>query len=201
MSFWESQGVGEYFGIDLSERAINCLKQRFPQHRFMQRDLNDPGLPASVGTGYDCVTAIDVLYHVTDDERFRAVMCELGSLLKPGGVIIIHDQFLHGPAYDHGQYIRWRSLAEYEDALKGAGFEVLYRRPTFFFMIQAVDFSGLAAKFMTTLWNHFSYPVICRFPRFAGAIGYVVDSAICSTLHEGPSMEIMVCRKRAENMQ
>lgn len=196
MSFWESQGVREYFGIDLSERAIDGLKQRYPQHRFMQRDLNDPGLSAAVGTDYDCVTAIDVLYHVTDDERFRAVTGELAALLKSGGLLIIHDQFLHGRAYDHGQYIRWRSLAEYEGVLNEAGFEIVYRRPTFFFMIQTVDFSGLAARFMTVLWDYFSYPVIAHFPRCAGVIGYAVDSAICALLREGPSMEVMVCRKR-----
>lgn len=196
MNFWKSQGVKEYLGIDLSERAIAGLKQRFPQHRFMQHDLNDPRLPVAVGTGYDCVTAIDVLYHVTDDARFRSVTCELAALLDPGGLLIVHDQFLHGPAIDHFQYIRWRSLAEYVDVLSAAGFDVLYRRPTFFFMIQTVDFSGLAAKFMTALWNRFSYPIIGYFPRFAGAIGYFVDSAICSALREGPSMEIMICRKR-----
>lgn len=195
MNFWDSQGVREYFGIDLSERAINDLTRRFPRHRFVQRDLSDPALAATVGTGYDCVTAMDVLYHVTDDDRFAAGVKELVSLLKPGGLLVIHDQFLHGPAAHHG-YIRWRSLSQYEEVLDWAGVDIVYRRPTFFFMIQTVDFTGLAARIMSALWARFSEPAIARFPRFAGAIGYVVDTAICAVLHEGPSMEVMVCRKR-----
>ena len=196
MNFWIDRGAGGYLGIDLSERAIGVLQQRFPKHRFLQRDLNDSGLPDAVGFDYDCVAAIDVLYHVTDDGKFRAVMHDLAAVLKPGGLLIIHDQFLHGAALDHGQYIRWRSLAEYEGVLHSAGFEILIRKPTFFFMIQTVDFKGTAARAMNMLWNRVTYPLIAHFPRFSGAVGYVLDSLICAVLREGPSMEVMICRKR-----
>ncbi|MBK6388080.1 MAG: class I SAM-dependent methyltransferase [Rhodoferax sp.] len=129
MDFWNTQGVTDYLGIDLSERAIDGLKRRFPQYRFLQRDLNDPGLANAVGVAYDCVSAIDVLYHVIDDERFRAVVADLASVLKPDGLLIIHEQFLHGPARDHG-YIRWRSLRHYEEVLNTAGFEILAGPPS-----------------------------------------------------------------------
>jgi SAM-dependent methyltransferase len=196
IDFWRAQGVADYVGIDISENAINGLKTRFPALRFQQRDLNDPGLAEAVGTGYDHVSAIDVLYHVVDDDRFRVLMSEIASLLKPGGLLIIHDQFVHGPASDH-VYLRWRPLAEYVEILSNAGFEVLYRRPTFFFMIQAVDLKPSALRMMDALWEKLIAPSIRRFPRVAGAIGYVVDTMVCALLREGPSMEMMVCRKRS----
>ena len=95
MNFWIKCGVNEYLGIDLSERAIGALQQQFPKHGFLQRDLNDPGLPRAVGMNYDCVAAIDVLYHVTDDGKFRAVMHDLAAVLNPGGLLIIHDAFIN----------------------------------------------------------------------------------------------------------
>jgi len=196
MGFWAAQGVADYAGIDISQRAIDDLKRRFPADRFWQRDLNDLGLAGAVGTGYDCVAAIDVLYHVLDDRRFAAVIADLASIVRDDGLLIIHDQFLNGPAQDHGGYIRWRTLAQYEEALQAAGFEILYRRPTFFFMIQTADFSGRAARVMRSLWEGLTYPAIERAPGLAGAVGYAVDSALCALLHEGPSMELMVCRKR-----
>ena len=195
MSFWQAQGVADYLGIDLSARAIDALATRFPEKRFMQRDLNDSGLAEAVGSGYDCVTAIDVLYHVIDDKRFQNVVADIAAVLKPGGLLIIHDQFMHGETLDHGQYIRWRTLIDYETALKAAGFDILYRRPTFFFMIQTVDFAGVAAKLMHALWNNVTYPLIAHLPRLAGVLGYAVDTPICAMLREGPSMEVMVCRK------
>lgn len=195
MDFWKAQGIADYFGIDLSERAIDDLKRRFPTLQFLQRDLNDSGLAQAVGTGYDCISAMDVLYHVVDDQKFCTALAELASVLKSGGLLIIHEQFINGPAHDHG-YIKWRSLADYEIELNTAGFEILYRRPTFFFMIQSVDFNGFAASVMDTIWKHVTYPFVERFPNLAGGIGYGLDTAICSVLQEGPSMEVMICRKR-----
>ena len=194
MDFWKRQGVADYIGIDLSERAVAGLRLSFPKHRFLQRDINDSELAKAVGNGYDSVSAIDALYHVMGDKQFSTALVELASVLKPGGLLIIHDQFLHGPARDHG-YLKWRSIGEYVYALDAAGFEILCRRPTFFFMIQTVDFKGFPAKFMEALWTNVTYPFIRRFPGLAGAMGYALDTAICTFLREGPSMEIMICRK------
>ena len=194
MDFWEEQGVADYLGIDLSQRAIDGLVAHFPGQRFLQYDLNEPGLARAVGQGYDCVSAIDVLYHVMDDRRFRELLVEIGSLLNPGGLLIIHDQFLHGAVHDH-VYLRWRKLDDYAAALRSAGFEILYRRPTFFFMIQTVDFDGAAAKLMDALWDRLVYPAIRQFPKLVGAILYAVDTLVCAALREGPSMEVMVCRR------
>ena len=196
MAFWEAQGVSGYLGIDLSERAVDGLRTRFPHHEFLQRDLNDLRIGEAVGFGYEFVSAIDVLYHVVDDARFRAVLADLATVLKPGGYLLIHDQFLRGPAQEYGGYIRWRPETEFVSALEAAGFEVLYRRPTFFFMVQAADFTGWPARAMRVLWDQLQRPAISRAPKFAGATGYLVDTVICSVLTEGPAFNVMVCRKR-----
>lgn len=196
MAFWQSHGVADYFGTDLSACAVAGLAARFPDKRFQQRDLNDLGLAGAVGTGYDSVAAIDVLYHVIDDDQFCRVMVDIATVMKPGALLIIHDQFVHGAAQDHRQYIRWRALVQYEPVLDLAGFDIVYRRPSFFFMIQNADYTGRAAKILKFVWDNLTYPFIEKFPRLAGAIGYAIDTVICAFLCEGPSMEIMVCRKR-----
>ena len=195
LDFWKQEGVGEYLGIDLSDIAIQSLKQRYPKHQFLQYDLNTSGLPNAVGVGYDIATALDVLYHVVDDERFNHALIELAMVLKPGGLLVIHDQFIHRSTSDHG-YIKWRSLMDYEKALQAAGFEIITRRPIFFFMIQTIDFKGWAQKTMDTLWDRFTYPFVQRFPKLAGALGNTIDNVICKFVNEGPTMEIMVCRKK-----
>jgi SAM-dependent methyltransferase len=195
MPFWEAQGVSDYCGVDLSERAVEALRERFPARRLFTHDLNELNIGTVVGAGYDCVSAIDVLYHVVDDDRFGAVLSDLASVLKPGGVLLLHDQFLHGAPQNYGGYIRWRRLVDYEAALAAAGFEVLYRRPTFFFMVQAADYSGRKAQLMHAIWDHLTRPAIERAPSAAGALGYAADTAICSLLRNGPSFNVMVCRK------
>jgi SAM-dependent methyltransferase len=195
--FWEGQGVSDYCGVDISERAIEALQGRFPARRLFRHDLNDLNIAGVVGAGYDCVSAIDVLYHVVDDGRFAGVLKDLASVVKPGGILLLHDQFLHGPPQNYGGYIRWRRLADYQAALESAGFEVLYRRPTFFFMVQAADYTGRPAQVMHAIWDHLTRPAIGRAPSFTGAVGYVTDTVICSLLRNGPSFNVMVCRKRS----
>jgi 2-polyprenyl-3-methyl-5-hydroxy-6-metoxy-1,4-benzoquinol methylase len=195
MDYWTSQGVADYLGIDLSQNAIDELIKRFPTQRFLQRDLNDAGLSAAVGEGYDCIAAIDVLYHVLDDARFTGVLVELARSLKPGGLLAVHDIFTHQAPIDHGRYIRWRTLAQYEAALRAAGFEIVYRRPTFLFMVQNSDYTGAAGKALNFTWRFLTYRLIAHFPRVAGAFGSFVDSFACRFLKDGPSMEFMICRK------
>jgi 2-polyprenyl-3-methyl-5-hydroxy-6-metoxy-1,4-benzoquinol methylase len=195
MNFWASQGVADYLGIDLSQNAIDELAKRFPTQRFLQRDLNDAGLSAAVGQGYDCITAIDVMYHVLDDARVAVILHELARSLKPGGVLAVHDIFTHHVPIDHGRHIRWRTLAQYEAALRAAGLEIVYRCPTFLFMVQNSDYTGGAGKALDFVWRFLTYPFIAHLPRAAGAIGNFVDSFACRFLKDGPSMEFMICRK------
>lgn len=195
MDFWASQGVADYLGIDLSQNAIDELVKRFPSQRFLQRDLNDAGLSAAVGENFDCIAAIDVLYHVLDDARFADVLRELARSLKPGGLLAVHDIFTHRVPIDHGRYIRWRTLAQYEEALRSAGLEIVYLRPTFLFMVQNSDYTGGAGRALDFLWRHLTYPTVAHLPGIAGAIGSVVDSLACRFLDDGPSMEFMICKK------
>lgn len=101
-AFWEAQGISGYLGIHLGERAVDGLQTRFPHHDFLQRDLKDLRIGEAVGFGSEFVSAIDVLYHVVDDARFRAVLADPPTVLKPGGFLLIHNQFLRGPAQNYG---------------------------------------------------------------------------------------------------
>lgn len=195
MEFWALQGVKDYLGIDLSQNAVDELVKRHPSHRFMQRDLNDAGLSATVGEGYDAIAAIDVLYHVLDDARFADVLRELARSLKPGGLLAVHDIFTHHAPIDHGRYIRWRTLAQYEAALAAAGLEIVYRRPTFLFMVQNADYTGSAGRALDAVWRFLAYPLIAHLPRVAGVTLGFIDALACRFMAEGPSMEFMICRK------
>ena len=197
MDFWESQGVEDYLGIDLSQNAINELNSQYPSRRFLLCDLNEPGLLSVVGGGFDCVVAIDVLYHLLDDDRFNNALHDLSCSLKPGGLLVLHDIFLPREPVDHRLHIRWRTLAQFETAFDEAGLEIIYRRPTFLFMVQNASWKGLRAKALDGLWRAFSYPLISRLPRVAGALGCFADSLACRFMTSGPSMEFVICRKMA----
>jgi SAM-dependent methyltransferase len=72
----------EAVGLDVSRRALERLDA--PGRRLVEADLARP-LPAEAGP-FDAVLALDVIEHLDDD---GAVIGRLGSLLKPGGVLVV----------------------------------------------------------------------------------------------------------------
>ena len=195
LDFWQRVGVRDITGLDLSASAIGFLAERYPKVRFMRRDVTAANLQADCGTGYDIVTALDVLYHVVDGALLDSALRNIFEVLRPGGVFALHDEFLHRPGEHHG-YIYWRSLDQWQQALSRAGLEVVYRTPIFFCMVQPNDCATpRGAARMDKLWTR-SNAVIQRFPSLAGALGYAVDTTLGAMLNEGPSMELLLARRK-----
>lgn len=196
VEMWKKLGVQRLAGIDISQAATDLLQTRFPEYSFHQRDLSEPGLCSLVGKDFDLVTAVDMLYHIVDDRSFPVALNNLAEAAKPGALFAIHDLFLHHAERDFG-YIKWRTLDAYQAALEQAGFEILSRTPTFFLTVQAYDFdSPRNARWMSYLWNRVTFRLIHRFPNLSGCIGYWSDRVLGAIFREGPSFEMMICRRK-----
>ncbi len=194
LDFWKRQGVCDLTGLDLSGAATDYLAQRYPDFRFLKRDITEPALKADCGSGFDLVTALDVLYHVVDDGRLEVALRNVAEVLRPGGILALHDQFLHRPT-EHHSYICWRSLQQWQEALGSAGFEIVLRRPIFFVMIEPNDCATpRGAASMAWLWRRVN-ALSWRLPRLTGGIAYAMDSSLGAFLREGPSMELMLARR------
>lgn len=196
VSLWSHLGIERMSGIDISQAATDAVKQRFPSYSFTKYDVSEPGLAETVGKDYDLVTAIDVLYHVVDDDKFNAALKNLAQTTRPGGLLVIHERFLKNSERTFG-YIRWRTLSSYVAALERAGFEVLLRLPSFFYSVRPYDLKSPQNEArLNGVWNQIIFPGIQRFPGLFGRIGYWTDTILGSMLKEGPSFEMMVCRRR-----
>lgn len=196
VDMWKSLGIGRLSGIDISENATKALKKRFPEYSFVKRDLAEPGLTEVTGADYDLVTAVDVLYHIVNDEDFAMALGNLAEACRPGGFLAIHDFFTHHLEMDFG-YIKMRTLKDYRAALDKAGIEIVSRTPTFFLTVQTYDYASLATKKrMDKVWSRVIQPFIQRKPELAGRLGYWSDRILGSILSEGPSYEMMICRRK-----
>ena len=192
--FWKRQRVAELVGVDFSASAVEYLCQQHPGARVVRRDITEPDLVRDVGEGFDLTTALDVLYHVVDNARLAVALANIAAVTRPGGLLALHDQFLHRPSEDHG-YIRWRSLLDWEAALTAAGFTIVARTPIFFFMVQPNDCrSPRTMAWMDAIWGGLN-PWIQRLPRPVGTLLCGIDSAIGAVCTEGPSMELMLARR------
>lgn len=110
-------------GIDVSPTAIDICRAQGPG-RYEVSSLADWRSP----TLYDVVYSVDVLFHLVDDEDWRASVDNLASLVRVGGKLVISDE-RNEVRRQAGNYIVHRALSEYLDSLAWRGFELHEFRP------------------------------------------------------------------------
>lgn len=194
IDLWQELGVREIAGLDITEIAVRRLRERHPGLSFERFDVGGVEPPPFVEGSFDVVSAFDVLFHIVDDDAYRRALGAVHRLLRPGGTFIWSDNFVRGRTVRAATQVS-RSLDEISALLGATGFEVVERRPAMVLMNAPVDsdsrllhaswrvIEGLASRSETLGWA-------------TGALLYPLDLALCRLLHEGPTTELMICRRR-----
>jgi SAM-dependent methyltransferase len=190
---WQELGVEAVTGCDLTQAAVDRLARRYPDVPFHRIDIGAPGtdLPAAA---FDAVSCMDVLFHITDDHAYRTALENVARLTRPGGTLLLSENFLHVPEQRGPQQVN-RTLDRIEAGLDRAGFDVVRRVPMFVLMNAQVD-SGLLRR---RAWSVVMRAATLTPPTgwLAGALLYPVERRLVRRRLEGPSTELMVCRRRA----
>jgi SAM-dependent methyltransferase len=194
---WHALGVPQVIGVDITTKAVEELGRRFPGDRFIELDIGADE-PASRLTAHvshlSAVSAMDVLFHIVDDEAYRRAFVNIASALAPGGWFLWSDNFLHHDT-ERVMHQASRSLAESEDAVRAAGFEIVERVPMFVLMNYPTDSTS---KLGRLAWTAMVAPSALAEPLgwLVGAALAPIDTWLTSVVKESPTTEIMVCRKR-----
>jgi len=192
---WQEIGAPSITGSDLTEVAVSRLQQKFTGKEFILLDIGSP-LIGRPSPKFDAISAFDVLFHVIDDRRYEAAISNIHAMLVPGGWFIFSDNFLRHPVERAAHQVS-RSLADVTSILHKIGFQIVRRRPMFVLMNYPVDTRNRIWKL---LWRAFMYPV-----QRSELLGYVIggmlypaEAVLTRLLPEGPSTEIMICRKLSQ---
>jgi SAM-dependent methyltransferase len=122
-------------GIELTDAGTQLLRDRFPAARIVQGDLSevDPGGP------YEVVNAWDVLYHITDEEKWERALRRLARAVAPGGTLLLTDVFQpwRGPLAAHNVT---RPGSRYAALLAEEGIQVRRMVPTHWFLNRDLGF-------------------------------------------------------------
>lgn len=112
-------------GIDASPNAImHCQEQEGDRERYAVSTLSE-WVPSYL---YDVVFSIDVLFHIMDDDEWRASVTNLAGLVRLGGRLLLAD---HSAEEDRvwSSYQKTRSRSRYLDVVTALGFQDRGFRP------------------------------------------------------------------------
>lgn len=109
-------------GCDIALVAVERLRELFPDSTFFRVSVGEEPIPRPDAT-FDLVTALDVTYHMTDEEIWRTAVMEMGRVLRTGGCLIVIDA-LGDQDLAVADHVRFRSLGTWSSAAASAGLEV-----------------------------------------------------------------------------
>lgn len=113
-----------YTGVDISAVSVERLGKQYPNARFIHRDVSEVALEER----YDAVNAFDVLYHITDEARWRQAVQNLAAAVAPGGLLLITDVF--SDLNQVAEHNVMRPLERYRELITPFGFEQEWFQPT-----------------------------------------------------------------------
>jgi SAM-dependent methyltransferase len=190
VGLWKELGARTIVGSDITETAVERLRQRFPEHEFRRLDIGGEEIPDE---RFDAISAMDMLFHITDDAAYERAFGNLARLLKPGGLLVFTENFVHGPERS-GPHQVSRSLDQIVAVIARSGLRPVSRRPVFVLMNGPVDSDS---RLLRQGWRVLG-PLLYRWPRAGGPIGALmaaVEVPLASIMREGPSTEMMIGRK------
>jgi SAM-dependent methyltransferase len=88
-------------GIEVAAPAADALRSRYAAEADVAIEELDISGDIELGERFDIVNAVDVLFHVVDDRRWRRAVENLGHHLAPGGFLVIVEYVARIP-YDAG---------------------------------------------------------------------------------------------------
>jgi SAM-dependent methyltransferase len=104
-------------GIDSSPTAVTRARESYgPHFEECRLDAMRPSVP------FDVVLCVDVLFHILDDEAWRAALHSFGRYAAAESIVVLTDVFA-GERDIVQNYIVHRSAAEYDAALGALDFQ------------------------------------------------------------------------------
>ncbi len=189
---WKELGVSSVAGIDLTDASVAGLREKYPESEFYRLDIGDE-MEDLRGRQFDLISCMDVLFHIVDDARYGKAIRNIHDLLKPRGLFVFSEHFLHRAGV-RSLHVVHRTAETIQRCLDDAGFEVVCRRPMFVLMEEPVDSDSRVLK---TAWSLRQRALFkSRLAEFVlGGALYPLELVLVSVLAESPTSEIAVCRR------
>lgn len=112
-------GVKSYIGIDITDVLFPKLEKKFPQFKFIRRDITSD----KIGGKFDLIIMIDVIHHIVEKSKFSYAMENVKNCLLANGVFIVSP--IMEANKKHLFYVRFWSLEDIRQEFPGFIFSKL----------------------------------------------------------------------------
>jgi SAM-dependent methyltransferase len=197
VALWTSLGAATVDGCDLVPAPVERLQAEFPGS-FAAGDLADPGVVPADGS-YELVTAMNVLLHILDDDRFAAALRNLAGAVAPGGSLLLAEPALTRspePELRPGAASRARLLTRYVEVLVPAGFVLVAVRPSTVVGANPIERAHPRFGLYQAIWKRASRWAKGG-PRRADAVGVALDALdrVLLLFGDAPSGKLILFRR------
>lgn len=196
LDLWRQLGARRIEGSDLSETAVARLRAAYPGVAIHELDVGSQQ-PSVSPAAYDAISAMDVLFHILDEDAYGRAIVNLGRLLAPGGRLVLSENLLAGEAHRGPAQVS-RSESQVVRLLRDGGLEPLCRAPMFVLLNGPVDSDS---RWLARWWTLVS-KVASRNEALgwiAGALLMPIELIAVRLVRRGPSTKILVCRRVSDS--
>lgn len=192
IEIWQELGVKGISGLDITTIAIERLRQRFPELNFFRTDISG-NVDNLANEKFDLISAMDVLFHIIDDNLYHDALENIYSLLNPGGYLILSENMLHTGNLRAPHQVS-RSIYQVETILQNCGFEIKMRAPMFYWMNSPIDSNS---RLHLSAWKLLSrmLPQSEWVGFLIGALLYPIELLSVKLFRKSPSTEIVICQR------
>jgi len=211
INFWEKLGVKQITGIDITNKSIEELQKKYPNHRFIKGDISNLDCNKMFpNEKYDIITAFDVLYHIVNEKDFENAIENIKRFSHKGTIVLIVGNILkeYKPARGHEND---RTLSYYKKVLNSYSIEIKEIKPIFYFMNTPIDIEAINNNLLKYLINMMWWLNLkvrgCyrRLGKLGGIIAYLwasilyfFDRIVLKYTNVGPSTKLLLAKLKSE---
>lgn len=141
INFYRNMGCSSMTGVDITEISISNLKKKFPELHFYQGDISEDQL--SIPGQFDIINVFDVLYHITDDDKFKFAIANIKRMCNKNAYIFITDNIYSSLKSGH---VKFRNLKYYKEVLNENNIRILKFYPLLSLIIPSVTLTEIYRK-------------------------------------------------------
>lgn len=184
---WQELGVSQLVASDLTTASVRYLERSAPGVESVVYDLGS-GDPLPVDGAFDAVSAIDVLFHIIDDNRYRAAVSTIAGALRPGGYAVLSEGLMPRER-DASDPCVWRTRSDILSILASAGLHVQCIVP----FVPLLSWPVTARRALQPWWY------AMRGAAALGEVGlgaaYALDRVVARVARAGPATKLVVCTR------